>query len=143
MLLSVFHFLEGDTNTMKKKTVRALKIAPLKVPVAVTVSNDLDSWQKAVSEGSENQGLIEVINLSETACMICNEEAKLIGLAPNRRFCDDIICGTFYVVGQDGHGNFTSLSEADFEFYSLVFAVPHIISDDEVEDTVFTIFDIL
>ena len=126
---------------MKEKTVRVLKVAPMEVPAVAEVANNLDSWQKAVSEGSENQGLIEVINLSETACIICNEEAKLIGLSPNRRFCDDIICGTFYILGQDRHGNFTSLSESDREFYSIVFEVPHIISADEVDDTIMTFFN--
>ena len=109
---------------MKKKTVRVLRIAPMEVPEIVNVVNNLDSWQKAVSEGSEDQGLIEVINLSDTACLICHEEGKLIGLQPNRRLCEDIICGTFYVVGQDKHGNFTSLSKTDLEFYSLVFEIP-------------------
>ena len=126
---------------MKEKTVRVLKVAPMEVPAVVRISNDLDSWQKAVSEGSDHQGLIEVINLSDTACIICNEEAKLIGLTPNRRFCDDIICGTFYIAGQNKNGDFTSLSAADMEFYCTAFAVPHIISVDEVDDGIFIFFD--
>lgn len=41
---------------MKSKTITALKVEPMKVPAVVKLNNNLDSLQKAVSEGCESQG---------------------------------------------------------------------------------------
>ena len=74
--------------------------------------------QKAVSIGADYVGLIEIIDLDEEACLLCNEEGKLIGLAPNRYLEDDVICGVFYVTGQDRAGDLISLSEDQIRHYS-------------------------
>ena len=63
---------------MKEDNIRVLKVEPQKEPEVVTIKNDLESMQEAVG------GLIEIIDLSETACVICNEEGKLNGLEGNR-----------------------------------------------------------
>ena len=116
---------------MKEKIIKVLKIAPHSKPEIVTLTNALEALQKAVSEGADTVGLIEIIPLTDTASLLCNEEGKLIGLEPNRRICHDIICGTFYVVGEDRHGNLTSLSAKDMEYFKVRFAVPEKISADE------------
>ena len=46
---------------MNAKNITALKVEPRKVPTVVELKNDLDSLQKAVSEGCDRQGLIEII----------------------------------------------------------------------------------
>ena len=63
---------------MKEDNIRVLKVEPQKEPEVVTLKNDLESMQEAVG------GLIEIIDLSETACVLCNEEGKLNGLEGNR-----------------------------------------------------------
>lgn len=107
---------------MKEKVIKVLKVEPRKVPEIVDLKNDLDSLQKAVSIGADYQGLIEIINLDEDNCILCNEEGKLIGLEPNRRFYDDVLVGVFYVCGQDRHGNLSSLSKKAIEHYTKAFA---------------------
>ena len=84
--------------------------------------------------------LIEIVELDARTCIVCNEEGKLIGLAPNRRLGRDVLCGVFYVTGQDSHGNLASLSSAEIEKYKRVFAQPEIISAEEVEATLAAIF---
>lgn len=75
-----------------------------KAPSVTTIINELSSLQKAVSVGADYVGYIEIIGIDDNVCILCNEEGKLINLKPNRRFYDDILCGVFYVVGEDDDG---------------------------------------
>ena len=82
------------------KTIRVLKVAPGEHPMETTLVNDLDELQKAVSIGASYQGLIEIIEIEDGVCILCNEEGKLIGLEGNRRIgtaifailCLDKVC---------------------------------------------------
>ena len=76
---------------MKHPTIQSLMIAPHQYPEPVTLSNDLDSLQKAVSIGPPEQGLIEFVYLEDNVTILCNEQGKLIGLEPNRRLGKDIL----------------------------------------------------
>ena len=82
---------------MKEKTIKVLKVEPKKLPEVCELENELDALQKAVSIGADYQGLIEILYINERICILCNEEGKLIGLEPNRRIRNDILCGVFYV----------------------------------------------
>ena len=106
---------------MKEESIRVLKVEPGKHPEEVILHNDLDSLQKAVSIGSQEQGLIEIIELKEGVCLLCNEEGKLIGLEGNRRVGNDIIAGVFYVTGEDEEGNLASLPEEEMLSYKEAF----------------------
>ena len=46
----------------------------------------------------------------------------MIGLEPNRRLGDDILCGVFYVAGQNKRGDFVSLNDIQIARYSQIFA---------------------
>jgi len=116
---------------MREKTIKVLKVAPHCEPVEVELVNKLENLQEAVSEGADSIGLIEIIPITDTASLLCNEEGKLIGLEPNRRIGYDIICGTFYVVGEDREGNLTSLSVKDMDYFKMRFALPEKISVEE------------
>jgi hypothetical protein len=121
---------------MKEKEITVVKVEPLKAPVIDTIVNDLDSLQKAVSIGASEQGLIEFVYLEDNVSILCNEEGKLIGLTPNRRLGDDILCGVFYVVVEDDKGNLISLSPAQQDKYLRKFAIPDVIKVSEVGDTI-------
>ena len=128
---------------MKQKKIRVLMIAPGKEPDIVTLDNNLDALQKAVSIDAPSQGLIEIITLDKKNCILCNEEGKLIGLEPNRRLGYDILCGVFYICGQSKDGELRSLSEERIRFWSHVFAEPEYFEDDEVEKALSAGFTIL
>ena len=127
---------------MKERVIEVLMVEPGKEPKAVELENTLTALQEAVSIGAEYRGLIEILPLDDV-CILCNEEAKLIGLAPNRRFYNDILCGVFYVTGQDKSGNLCSLSTNAMEYYKNYFANPEIIPKEEVDKTLFTAFYIV
>ena len=120
---------------MKEKTIKVLKVEPKKLPEVCELENELDALQKAVSIGADYQGLIEILYINERICILCNEEGKLIGLEPNRRIRNDILCGVFYVTGQDREGNLASLTDDEIETFKSVFGVIEDISQDEVEPT--------
>ena len=82
---------------MKENELTVLKVEPGKAPEEVTIPNTLDAMQQMVG------GYIEVVYL-EDACLVCNEDGKLIGLDGNRRVGNDIIAGTFFLVGDQGDG---------------------------------------
>lgn len=121
---------------MKQKEIRVLMVEPGEHPREVTIRNDLDSLQKAVSIGADRQGLIEIIGIDDRVCILCNEEGKLIGLEGNRRLGNDIIAGVFYVVGEDGRGNLTSLCDVEMEKYRKLFWEPEKFSEKAVADAI-------
>lgn len=125
---------------MKEKEITVLKVEPGEHPMVTTLKNDLDSLQKAVSIGSDHQGLIEIINIEDGICVLCNEEGKLLNLKGNRNVGNDIIAGVFYVVAEDGRGNLTSLSQAAIEKYKNRFWEPEEYSQSDVEHAMFIRF---
>ena len=125
---------------MKENEIKVLKVEPGKAPEMVTLTNTLEDLQKAVSIGADYVGLIEIVDLDSKTCILCNEEGKLIGLEPNRILGRDILCGVFYVYGQDRCGNLTSLKDDKLEFYKDYFAKRVIISPEGVANSVFVEF---
>lgn len=97
--------------------IQVLKVEPGKAPESVSMPNTLKSLQAAVG------GYIEAVGLDCGAMLICNEEGKLMGLPANRRLGDDVIAGTFLVVGE-ADGEFCSLSDADAALYAERFTQP-------------------
>ena len=126
---------------MKETTIKVLKVEPKKLPEVCELENELEALQKAVSVGADYTGLIEILYVNERICILCNEEGKLIGLEPNRRIRNDILCGVFYVTGQDDEGNLTSLTDDEIETFKSVFGVIEDISPDEVEPTMRIYFE--
>ena len=122
---------------MKETKIKVLKIEPGMHPSIVELGNDLDSLQKAVSIGAPERGLIEFVYLGDNISLMLNETGKLLGLAPNRRLGEDILCGVFYVVAENEYGELKSLTPAQQEHYSQMFEEPDIIGNDEVSNTIF------
>ncbi len=109
----------------KETSITILKIEPMCVPEVVTIENTLRVFQQMVG------GFIEVIDVSDTVCILVNEEGKLNGLAPNRRFGGDILVGTILVVGRDGE-NLASLQADDMATYEALFHEPESIDFSEL-----------
>ena len=107
---------------MKEKQIKVIKVEPMKKPYLCTLTNELSELQKAVSTDADYVGLIEIIELTDDVCLLCNEEGKIINLEPNRRIGNDIICGVFYLTGQTKDGDLASIPEyaipAYIEYFS-------------------------
>ena len=125
---------------MKEKMIRVLKVEPGKLPKVVELENNLIALQEAVSIGADYRGLIEIVSLDNKTCLLMNEEGKLLSLEPNRRWGKDILCGVFYVVGQNKNGDLCSLDDAAIEKYAQHFMVPDTFTEGEVEETIITRF---
>ena len=120
---------------MQTKEITVLMVEPGQHPKVTTLTDDLDSLQKAVSIGADYQGLIEFVSLGNGDCIMCNEEGKLIGLEGNRRLGDDIIVGVFYVMSENDDGELVSLSERKIKHYTNIFWEPEVFDRAEIEAT--------
>ncbi len=125
---------------MKEKMIRVLTVEPGKLPKVVELKNELTALQEIVSEGADYRGLIEIVSLDNKTCLLLNEEGKLIGLKPNRRLGQDILCGVFYVTGQNNKGELYSLDEKRLAEYAGRFIIPETFTDGEVAETIITRF---
>ena len=90
--------------------IRVLIVEPHKEPRQIKIVHTLENLQKSVD------GLIEYIELDYQTDLICNEEGKLLNMELNRRLGNDIIAGTFLVVGQH-NGDTISLSRKQIRKY--------------------------
>jgi hypothetical protein len=65
--------------------MRAIRKRPGEAPEIVDVENTLEALQAEVG------GQIESLRFSADATVLCNEEGKLMKLAPNIHFCGDVL----------------------------------------------------
>ena len=120
---------------MNTNEITVLMVEPGKHPKVTTLKDDLDSLQKAVSIGSDYQGLIEFVSLGNGDCIMCNEEGKLIGLDGNRRLGNDILVGVFYIMSENEDGELLSLSERKIKRYSDLFWEPEKFDRSDIDAT--------
>ena len=98
--------------------MKAVVVKPGQPPYVTDMLAKLSAMQDVV------EGQIECLMLEEGVDLICNEEGKLDGLPLNRRMGDDIIAGTFFVVGYNDEGEHISLTDEQAEKYMVAFAEP-------------------
>ena len=96
-----------------------------KLSMVDTVEDKLEELQEKVD------GLIEIMELEQDVCLICNEEGKINGLPLNRAIRDEngeiveVVAGNFIIVGQDKDtGNLKSLDENQLKKYMEIFKYP-------------------
>ena len=109
--------------------MRILVIEPLEKPYIKKIDGILESMQKIVG------GLIQAIYPFDDLeiALVCNEEAKLIGLPLNRALYDDqgqiynIIAGTFFLCKAPADSeNFESLTDEQIRKYEDKYKYPEI-----------------
>ena len=108
--------------------MKILMIEPNKGPRPRSIVNDLEAMQHIVS------GPIQAVYpFDEPIALVCNEEAKLTNLPPNRALRDedgnmyDIVCGTFFLCSAPPDSeNFESLTEEQMDRYTKRFQRPEI-----------------
>ena len=92
--------------------MRILKVEPGEVPYVKDMKDGLEAIQQEV------QGLFQPVYVEDGVILCCNEEGKLNGMEPNRWLEDDIICGPFFLVGDDHEGGFCSLADEQLDRYT-------------------------
>lgn len=109
--------------------IKVVIVEPHKNPTITTIKTKLENLQEAVG------GLIEIIDIEDDVCILCNEEGKLIGLEGNRKLGDDILVGTFFLCGSNNEGEITSLTDSQIEKYIQFFWEPQTFTQQEIENT--------
>jgi hypothetical protein len=104
---------------MEESPLRILKVEPGEVPYEKEIKDDLHSVQEEVGGG-----LFQPVYLDDGIVLCCNEEGKLNGMAPNRWLGGDIVCGPFFLVGDDGEGGFVSLTDEQMAECQEMFGEP-------------------
>ena len=107
--------------------MRILKVEPGKAPYAKEMEEGLKAIQREV------EGLFQPLSMGDGVILCCNDEGKLNGMQPNRRFGDDIICGPFFLVGDDHAGGFCSLTEEQIQRHTQMFQEPEQFTGQEPE----------
>lgn len=111
---------------MKENMIKVAKVEVGQAPIVKEIANELNALQ------AEVDGLIECVYLDDGCIAVVNEEGKINGMEPNRRMGADIICGPFFICGDDGE-NFASLTDEQIENYSLKFQKPELFTGEEPE----------
>lgn len=96
--------------------IRILVVEPNQEPKVAKIKNELSSLQEIVN------GLIEIVELECNVDIVCNEEGKINNLEVNRIITNDVICGTFFIVGQHKEDTI-SLSRKQIKKYKKIFRV--------------------
>lgn len=97
-----------------QRYLNILVVEPNKLPYEKKIKNNLKSRQDIV------KGNIEYIYMKncDDAILVCNEEGKLLDLPFNRCVGNDIIAGTFFIVGDSiDNGEDRSLTKEQIEKY--------------------------
>ena len=110
----------------KPAKMRVVIVEPGQYAREAEIDNTLQAVQAVVG------GLIDAICPwpEDKACLILNDEGKIIPLEPNRALpeYEDVVFGTFFICG-DGGEDFCGLTEKQVERYLARFRRPEIILD--------------
>lgn len=126
--------LQRNGDDKLQRNLNVLYVEPNKLPEKRTIKNTLEDKQKLVN------GLIEYTYLSDSndIAIVCNEEGKILGLPPNRDIGHDVICGNFFIVGDDPElGEDRSLTDEQIEKYSKYFGKESIEKTKEKAQKIF------
>lgn len=74
--------------------IKVLIVEPIMDPNLKEIENTLESMQDIVG------GLLQFIQIEDDVVIVCNEEGKSLNLEINKIIKDDVICGTFIILGQ-------------------------------------------
>ncbi len=115
---------EEDYEEGEKLPMKILKVEPGKKPEVIEIVDTLENLQEQVG------GYIQIIYpFEDLVGIICNDEAKLIGMKPNRALYDaegniyDIIAGPMLIAGLS-EDSFESLSPELLKKYEAMFHTP-------------------
>lgn len=129
-----------ESKTIKQENLlRIVYVEPHKPAYESWIENSLESEQQAVG------GYIELIYPGDNTIIVCNEEAKILGLEGNRHLDNgtSVIAGSFFIVGAGEEEDFRSLTDEEVAKYVKKYSEPEDISQEEtLADTGFVIYSL-
>ena len=99
-------------------------------PRLIMIEDNFREMQRLVG------GCIEYFQLDSSTNAILNEEGKINGMEGNRLVGNEIICGDFLVVGDNGMGESASLTDAQVSKYMEIFKKPLTFTKEQVEENI-------
>lgn len=108
-----------EVEFVKRGKLKVVVKEPGKQPEIRQINNNLRDLQDIVG------GRIEVVTLKGSIAVICDDEGKLKGYAPNLKYGCDFFAGTVIFVCTEGE-DFASLSEEEMDFvfgYCMLFGL--------------------
>ena len=76
----------------------------------------------------------------DNAFIYSNEESKLNGMDGNRKINGELYAGPMIIVGDDGYGGNCSLTDEQLQKYTEQFQTPEQYTQDDVQDSIYMIF---
>ena len=108
-----------------------LVLLPGERPYRAVIPDKLSELQRSVG------GYIEITYPFTDNCLVIgNDEAKLIGMAGNRRINGEVYAGPLLLAGDDYLGGFCDLTPAQIQKYETQFRAPEQITEGEVEKSI-------
>ena len=126
---------------MNEIFIRAIMVEPLKNPKEVYLLNHSIIFDAIVSISNCYICDTNLKMLENDIGILRNEEGSLLNLKGNRYVEDEIIAGTFLVVGIDENGNIISLTDEQCEKYCNKFWDIEFYSDKEVSKSYWDRFE--
>ena len=120
---------------MKELIIRVLMVEPLKAPKEVYLLNYIKVINTIVSKSNYCTCDAVLLIVEDGVGILRNEEGALLNLKGNRRIENEIIAGTFIVVGIDKNGNFKSITDEQLLRYSDRFKEIEQYSDEDVNES--------
>lgn len=125
---------EASKTQKSENLLKVVYVEPNKPAYAAEIEATLRAQQRAV------KGRIQLVDNGDGTGIVCNEDAKLLGMKGNRRLGGgkSVIAGPFFVVGLGGK-DIRSLTDQETQKYVDRFSMPEEITQEEVEaDTGYT-----
>ena len=107
-------------------------VKPMEHPQVVVIPNNITAFNRLVSMDNYYTSDAEIILIDSYIGILRNSEGALLNLKGNRKINNEIIAGTFFVVGFDEHGFIASLSNKAIEEYTNHFWNTEKYTDQEV-----------
>ena len=120
---------------MKELIIRVLMVEPLAAPKEVYLLNYIKVINTIVSNSNYYTCNAELLIVEDGVGILRNEEGALLNLKGNRRIENEIIAGTFIVVGIDKNGNFKSLTDEQLLRYYDRFKEIEEYADEDVNES--------
>lgn len=117
-----------------KEMIKVLKIEPLQKPVITELESTMKAFRSAVSIGTGKRCEVMSKKIDDGVFIIYNADFFKLSLYPNRLVGDEIINGTFYVLGVDTDSMPISLTVGQLRKYKDKYKKPEVWSDFDIMD---------
>ena len=125
---------------MKENYIKVLMVKPMEHPKVVVIPNNIIVFNRLVSMDNYYTCDAEILLIESYIGILRNSEGSLLNLKGNRKVNDEIIAGTFFVVGFDEHGFIASLSDDNIQKFSERFWETEEYDDKEVSEAYWNSF---